>query len=224
MAVRLAADGFEVGINSRRSEDALAAVATITAAGGRAFDASGDITTAAGVEEVAAKVRAVGTLDVLVANATGPQPSSPIADLDWESYTDQLTFFVKSPVLLLAAFLDDLTASTQARIVLVDSELATKPAVGMAAYGTAKNAQIGLMKTWSRELAAHDITVNCVAPGFIPVERHDGIDVSDYQSSVPLGRMGLPDDIANAVSFFCAPASGFVTGQRLVVDGGRHLA
>jgi 3-oxoacyl-[acyl-carrier protein] reductase len=86
--------------------------------------------------------------------------------------------------------------------------------------------QIGLTRSWARELAPLGITVNTVAPGFIPVERH--ADVPDkvrsaYLASVPVGRMGTRDDIAHAVSFFASEAAAFVTGQRLVVDGGRSL-
>jgi 3-oxoacyl-[acyl-carrier protein] reductase len=96
----------------------------------------------------------------------------------------------------------------------------------MSAYATAKSAQIGMAMSWARELAPHGITVNAVAPGFIPVERHD--DVPDperdaYLATVPAGHFGTPEDIAHAVSFFASDAAGFVTGQRLVVDGGRSL-
>jgi 3-oxoacyl-[acyl-carrier protein] reductase len=91
---------------------------------------------------------------------------------------------------------------------------------------TAKTAQVGLARSWARELAPLGITVNTVAPGFVPVERH--ADVADavtaaYLATVPAGRMGTREDIANAVSFFASPAASFVTGQRLVVDGGRGL-
>jgi 3-oxoacyl-[acyl-carrier protein] reductase len=98
---------------------------------------------------------------------------------------------------------------------------------GRSAYVTAKSAQIGLTRSWARELAPLGITVNTVAPGFVPVERHADVPAeirSAYLSSVPAGRMGTPEDIAQAVSFFASEAAGFVTGQRLVVDGGRGLA
>ncbi|WP_279581339.1 SDR family oxidoreductase [Fodinicola feengrottensis] len=89
-----------------------------------------------------------------------------------------------------------------------------------------KNAQIGLTLSWARELAPGGITVNTVAPGFIPVERH--ADVPDdnrnaYLATVPVGRMGTPSDIAHVVSFLASDGAGFVTGQRIVVDGGRSL-
>lgn len=78
----------------------------------------------------------------------------------------------------------------------------------------------------ARELAPFGITVNTVAPGFIPVERHadlPGHVKEDYLASVPARRMGTPGDIAHAVSFLASEGAGFITGQRIVVDGGRRL-
>ena len=108
----------------------------------------------------------------------------------------------------------------------IDSEVAHRPPPGRSAYATAKSAQIGLTRSWARELAPFGITVNTVAPGFIPVERHADVpgEVKDaYLASVPAGRMGTPGDIAHAVSFLVSEGAGFITGQRIVVDGGPGL-
>ena len=110
---------------------------------------------------------------------------------------------------------------------IAGDEVADRPPPGRLAYAAAKSAQIGLTRAWARELAPLGITVNTVAPCFVPVERHDGVpaEVRDaYLASVPAGRMGSPADIASAVSFFASEDAGFVTGQRLVVDGGRALS
>ena len=91
---------------------------------------------------------------------------------------------------------------------------------------TSKSAQIGLARSWARELAPLGITVNTVAPGFVPVERHDDVPEATraaYVATVPAGRFGTRAEIAHAVSFFASEAAAFVTGQRLVVDGGRGL-
>jgi 3-oxoacyl-[acyl-carrier protein] reductase len=107
-----------------------------------------------------------------------------------------------------------------------DSEVAHRPPPGRSASATAKNAQIGLTLSWARELAPFGVTVNTVAPGFVPVERHADVPgeiTSAYLASVPAGRMGTPGDIAHAVSFLASDGAGFITGQRIVVDGGRSL-
>ena len=228
IARRLAGDGFAVAVNGRTGDDGVAAVArTIRDDGGTAEGFCADVTDedqVAGL--VAAITGALGPVDVLVLNATGPQPEAPVTEVGWADHVAQLDFFVKSPVLLGRAVLPGMQARRYGRVVHIDSEVAHRPPPGRSAYAAAKNAQIGLTRSWARELAPFGITVNTVAPGFIPVERH--ADVPDeirraYVASVPAGRMGTPGDIAHAVSFLASDGAGFVIGQRIVVDGGRSL-
>jgi 3-oxoacyl-[acyl-carrier protein] reductase len=228
IARRLAGDGIAVAVNGRPGDGQVAAVSrSIRDDGGAAEGFCADVTDehqVAGL--VAAITNRFGPVDVLVLNATGPQPEGPATDVAWADHLAQLDFFVKSPVLLGHAVLPGMQARRYGRIVHIDSEVAHRPPPGRSAYATAKNAQIGLTLSWARELAAFGITVNTVAPGFIPVERH--ADVPDevkeaYLASVPAGRMGTPGDIASAVSFLASEDAGFITGQRIVVDGGRSL-
>ena len=147
-------------------------------------------------------------------------------EVSWDDHVAQLEFFVKSPLLLGRVVLPGMQERRWGRIIQIDSEVVDRPPPGRSAYVSAKMAQIGLSRSWARELASAGITVNTVAPGFVPVERHADVPAeikSAYLASVLLGRMGTPDDIAHAVSFFASEAAGFVTGQRLVVDGGRGL-
>jgi 3-oxoacyl-[acyl-carrier protein] reductase len=163
---------------------------------------------------------------VLVLNATGPQPEAAVTDVAWADHLAQLDFFIKSPVLLGRAVLPGMQTRRYGRIVQIDSEVADRPPPCRSAYATAKSAQIGLTRSWARELAPFGITVNTVAPGFIPVERHADVPghvKEAYLASVPAGRMGTPGDIAHAVSFLASEGAGFITGQRIVVDGGRSL-
>lgn len=229
IAQRLVRDGLAVAINDTRgSPEALEVVRAIRAAGGVADAFAADVTAEDQVDGlVASVVERLGPVDVLVVNATGPQPEAPLTEVSWKDHLAQLEFFVKSPVLLARAVLPGMRARRWGRIVQIDSEVVDLPPPGRSAYVTAKSAQIGLTRSWARELAPLGITVNTVAPGFVPVERHAevGDDVRDaYVASVPAGRFGTPEEIANAVSFFASEAAGFVTGQRLVVDGGRGLA
>jgi 3-oxoacyl-[acyl-carrier protein] reductase len=226
IARRLAGDGLAVAVNDR-SGNGEPVVAAIREAGGTAAAFPADVTDADAVDGlVAAVADALGPIDVLVLNATGPQLPAWIADAGWDRHADMLGFFVRSPVLLGRAVLAGMRERGGGRIVHVDSEVVDKPPPGMTAYVTAKAAQLGLMRGWARELAGDGITVNAVAPGFIPVERHEDVTDADrarYVATVPAGHFGTPDDVAAAVSFFAAEDTGFITGQRVVVDGGRGL-
>jgi 3-oxoacyl-[acyl-carrier protein] reductase len=228
IAGRLARDGLAVAVNGRRGDKQAGKVARLIRDSGGTADAfCADVTDEQQVSElIAAITDRFGPVEVLVLNATGPQPEAPVAEVAWADHLDQLNFFVKSPVLLLRAVLPAMRARRHGRIVHIDSEVADRPPPGRSGYATAKSAQIGLVRSWARELAPSGITVNTVAPGFIPVERH--ADVPEevrqaYLASVPAGRMGTPDDIAYAVNFLASDHAGFITGQRIIVDGGRSL-
>ena len=229
IARRLARDGLVVAVNGRRGDGQAHEVASTIRDGGGIAEAFGaDITDQQQVAELVAAITGrFGPVDVLVLNATGPQPEAPVTDVAWADHLAQLDFFVKSPVLLGGAVLPAMIARHYGRIVQIDSEVADRPPPGRSAYATAKSAQIGLARAWARELAPSGITVNTVAPGFVPVERHADVPadiVEAYLASVPAGRMGTPSDIAHAVSFLASEDAGFITGQRIVVDGGRNLS
>jgi 3-oxoacyl-[acyl-carrier protein] reductase len=229
IARRLARDGLAVAVNGLQQDGQASVVAADIRAAGRVAQAfPADVTDERqAVGMVAAIEQSLGPVEVLVLNATGPQPEAPVAEAGWPDHLAQLDFFVKSPVLLGRAVLPGMQAGRFGRIVHIDSEVADRPPPGRSAYAAAKSAQIGLSRSWARELAGFGITVNTVAPGFIPVERHADVPVevrAAYLASVPAGRMGTPEDIAHVVSFLASDDAGFVTGQRIVVDGGRGLA
>jgi 3-oxoacyl-[acyl-carrier protein] reductase len=226
IARRLARDGLAVAVNDVHGE-AMQVAAGIRDEGGVSDAFTADVTDDRQVAElVGAIAEHLGPVGVLVLNATGPQPEAPLEQVRWHDHVAQLEFFVKSPILLGRAVLPGMRARQFGRIVQIDSEVADRPPPGRTAYATAKSAQIGLMRSWARELGPSGITVNAVAPGFVPVERHADVPdatVGSYIASVPAGRIGTREDIAHAVSFFASEGAGFVTGQRLVVDGGRGL-
>jgi 3-oxoacyl-[acyl-carrier protein] reductase len=228
IALRLARDGLAVAVNGLHDDEQTLELAdSIERSGGVAAPFAADVTEENQVAELVAAVRKrLGPVEVLVLNATGPQPEAALDEVTWEEHAAQIDYFVKSPVLIGRAVLPDMIARSWGRIVHIDSEVVDRIPDGRSAYVTAKSAQIGLTRSWARELAPFGITVNAVAPGFVPVERHADVPAeirNVYLSSVPAGRMGTPDDVAHVVSFFVSEQAGFVTGQRLVVDGGRGL-
>ncbi|BBH63509.1 3-oxoacyl-ACP reductase [Actinoplanes sp. OR16] len=225
IARRLAADGWPVAINYRSDADGAERVAEeILAQGGKAAALRADITDEADVRAlVAATSDQLGPVQAVIANATGPQPAAAAEDVTWRDHLDQLEFFVKSPTLLLAAALPGMRELGSGRFVHIGSDSFERAIPGASAYNAAKGAQIGLARTWARELGVHGVTVNVVAPGWIPVERHGDADVSGYVADVPLGRIGTPQDIADVVAFVCSDAARFVTGERITVNGGHTI-
>jgi NAD(P)-dependent dehydrogenase (short-subunit alcohol dehydrogenase family) len=229
IARRLGRDGWPVGVNYPPAADgertrALAVVADIRAAGGTAEAVAADVTDEEQVRALVAQTAAaLGPVDVLVVNATGPQPATALEDLTWRAHLDQLEFFVKSPTLLVQAVLPHMKQRGSGRIVQIGSDMPERAVPGSSAYAAAKAAQLSLTRVWARELGPHGITVNLVAPGWIPVERHAGSTARErdgYLAGVPLGRFGAPEDIAAAVSYLASDAARFVTGARLPVNGG----
>ena len=228
IAARLARDGCAVAVNGFHEDGPLAQAArAIREDGGVAEAFVADVTDEASVAGmVAAIADRLGPVDILVLNATGPQPDLPVDATTWDDHLGQLRFFVASPVVVGRAVLDGMRRRGWGRVVHVDSEVSDRVPADRSAYVTAKSAQLGLMRSWAVELAPHGITVNAVAPGFIPVQRHEAVApevLARCVATVPAGHMGTPADIADAVSFFASEGASFVTGQRVVVDGGRGL-
>jgi NAD(P)-dependent dehydrogenase (short-subunit alcohol dehydrogenase family) len=196
--------------------------------GGKAITVSGDVRDEHAVRDMVARTeRALGPIDILVINATGPQPFIKIEDLTWRACLDQLEFFVKSPLLLTQAVLPGMKQRRRGRIIQIGSEVFERGLAEFSQYVAAKGAQLGLTRSWAMELARWGITVNLVAPGWIPTERHanDPQELKDaYAQAVPLGHMGSPDDVGEAVAFLASDAARFITGQKLAVNGGNTLA
>jgi 3-oxoacyl-[acyl-carrier protein] reductase len=168
-----------------------------------------------------------GGIDILVVNATGPQPMLSIDEQTWESYLDQLEFFVKSPLLLLKQVLNGMRERRFGRIIQIGSEVFELGNPKFANYVAAKGAQLGQTRSWARELAPTGITVNLVAPGWIPTERHadaSQTEMEEYRRNLPIGKMGIPQDVGKAVAFLASDEASFITGQKIAVNGGNTLA
>ncbi len=229
MARKLGACGARVAVNYFGSPEKAQKVAEdIRRGGGEAHPIKADVRDEAEVERLVRETTTrFGPVDILVINATGPQPFVKLEDLTWRACLDQLEFFVKSPVLLAKAVLGPMKQRRYGRIINIGSEVFDRGVAEFSNYVSAKGAQAGLTRSWAMELAKHNITVNLVAPGWIPTERHvnDSQESKDaYARSVPMGRMGEDEDVAEAVAFLASDAAKFVTGQKISVNGGNTLA
>jgi NAD(P)-dependent dehydrogenase (short-subunit alcohol dehydrogenase family) len=229
IARKLAACGARTAINYFGSpQKAHRLQEQIRGDGGTAEIYQADVRDEASVAAMVGQVtKQFGPIDILVLNATGPQPFVKLDDLTWRQCLDQLEFFVKSPVLLAKAVLTAMKERRSGRIVNIGSEVFERGVPEFSNYVSAKGAQLGLTRSWAMELAPWQITVNLVAPGWIPTERHvdDSQESKDaYAAAVPLKHMGDPVDVAEAVAFLASEGARFITGQKIAVNGGNTLA
>ena len=179
-------------------------------------------------EQVESMIEAIeekfGSLDILVPNATPDQPQKPIEEYDADFYRQMYDFFVVSPFHLAKAVLPGMKRRSYGRIINITSEVFHCSVPEFSAYVAAKGGQIGWSRSMANELAPFGITVNTVAPGWIPTERHENDPEeakNEYLKTIPIGRWGTPEDVGNAVVFYSSDEASFVTGQTLCVNGGR---
>jgi len=225
MAFALGAKGYAVAINyCNGREKAEETFAEFSAAGHEGMLIQANAIDPDDVNRMCAEVSAeLGPIDVIVPNATGPQPLKPIEEYDWDFYQEMLDFFIKSPYLLARACLPHMKEARWGRIINIGSEVYDRGVAPFSAYVAAKGGQRGWTRSMANELAPWNITVNMVSPGWIPVERHEDDPAelkAEYLAGVPLGRWGVPDDIGAACGFLASEEAGFITGQTLVVNGG----
>jgi NAD(P)-dependent dehydrogenase (short-subunit alcohol dehydrogenase family) len=184
-------------------------------------DFAQDAGRAAGVVDLA--VERLGRVDVLVNNAAVTTRSEPLLAHSRELFEQVLAVNVVAPFLAAQACARHLaSAGRGGRIINIGSVHGRQSVDGWTAYETSKGALEALTRSLAIALGPHGITVNCVAPGFVVVERYADADV-DYEwalGRLPVGRLGKPADIAEAVRFLASDEAGFISGETLVVDGG----
>jgi len=187
-------------------------------------DLMAPLATRQAAEEVAARY----AVTTLVHNA-GAIREKPVEEVTPDDLADLANLHLGAAITLLQATLPAMKQARYGRVVLLSS----RALVGLAkrtAYAATKAGMIGMARTWALELAPHAITVNAVAPGPIAETEmfHEVIPrgaprMARVAQSIPLGRLGAPEDVARAVLFFASPESGFITGQTLFVCGGASV-
>lgn len=227
IAKHLAAQGARVALNyAHNHDDAKAALAEIQQVGEAALFKA-DVLSERGVRKLVEKVsHELGPIEILVVNATPPQHNRCIDQYAEDDFRSMIDAFLMSPHYLTREVMDSMKSRQYGRIIHITSEVFYEPAANFSAYIGGKGAQLGYLRATAMELAPHGITVNAVAPGWIPVERHAAVPDSSfeaYRQTIPVARLGTPQDVAAAVGYFASEQAGFVTGQTLVVNGGRTL-
>ncbi len=196
----------------------------INSSGGQAIAIKADVSKEADIKSLFEQAgNELSPIDIIVPNATPLQPQRPIDQYDETFYRSMYDFFVISPFLLTQEALPSMKANKWGRIINITSEVYATSMPNFSAYVAAKGGQIGWSRSMAKEIAPYGITVNTVAPGWIPVERHenDPQEAKDaYLSQIPAGRWGTPEDVGHAVKFFALDHSSFLTGQTLIVNGG----
>ena len=224
IAQEFAAGGAKVAIHYRgNSQGAESVAAAIRALGGECTLYQADVSDSQQAAELVKQVQAdLGGLDILVNNA-GTTRDTLVLSMSDEQWDAVINTNLRSVYAVSRAALRGMIRKRWGRIINITSVVGLTGQAGQANYAASKAGIIGFTKSLAREVASRNITVNAVAPGFIPSALTDVL--TDEQkagiiTNTPIGRMGTPEEVAWAVSFLAAERSGFITGQVLTVDGG----
>jgi 3-oxoacyl-[acyl-carrier protein] reductase len=236
-ALTLAKEGCRVAINSRDEAKISAAAKKIAGeTGAQVIGIAGDVgdpTVPARLVEDA--VKALGGLDILVCNAGGP-PAGSFESFDEAAWQKAIDLSLMSHVWLIKAALPHLKQSKFASVLTVTSYSVKQPIPNLVLSNSIRAATVGLTKSLALELGSQGIRFNSILPGWTETERVTELmsfrakqngttveaEIAKQSESSPLGRMGTPEEFANAAAFLVSPAASYITGVMLTVDGGMY--
>jgi 3-oxoacyl-[acyl-carrier protein] reductase len=223
IALRLAAEGAKIAIVDLMDSGVETAAEVERAYGHAATFVKADISKEDDAKAaIAAAEAALGPVDILVNNAgiTRDGLALTMSESDWDAV---LTVNLKGSFLMSKAVLRGMIKRRSGSIISISSVVARRGNAGQINYSAAKAGLIGLTKSLAREVASRNVRVNAVAPGYIETEMTAKLDEKSRQAligAIPLGRIGSPDNVADAVVFLAGDQSSFITGAVLAVDGG----
>lgn len=236
-ALGLAREGARVAINSRDKEKLAGAAKKIsTESGVNTQPLPGDVSDPALPEELIHQtVETLGGLDLLVTNAGGP-PAGKFESFDEDTWQKAIDLSLLSHVRLIRAALPYLRDSSAASVLTITSYSVKQPIPNLVLSNSVRAATVGLTKTLALELGSDGIRFNSILPGWTETERVTELmtyrartnkttveeEIRKQSESSPLGRMGKPEEFANAAVFLLSPAASYITGVMLTVDGGMY--
>jgi len=228
-ALRLAREGCDIALLDREPSEETAAA--VRALGREAHVAVGDVTDEASVTAAANQlVKALGPVDVLV-NSAGILRLGSLIEMDPKDWRNSFAVNVDGIFWTCRAVLPGMVARKQGRVINMASWLGKKAIANYSAYCASKFAVIGVTQSLAMEMAPHGITVNAVCPGLIVETRmrdeseaqHQALGLpmaKDRVNTIPMGRLGLPNDVARLVCFLASDESDYMTGQSINITGG----
>ncbi len=223
IALKLAHAGADVAVSDIDEETVTQTAADIEALGRKSLALQADVSNSSSVSAmIASFLEAFGTIDILVNNAGITRDGLVIRmkETDWDSV---INVNLKSVFLCCKEAARPMLKARKGKIINIASIVGLIGNVGQVNYSAAKAGMIGVTKTLAREFAGRSINVNAVAPGFIESAMTDKIPELEKQKlidQIPMKRMGLPDDVANAILFLASSLSDYITGKVITVDGG----
>ena len=227
-AKRLARDGIAVGVLDRDEARCAETVEAIKVDGGKALALGADVSQRAPVNAAVEKLRAAfGPVTILINNAAVAD-FTPFEDLTQEQWDFIYAVNVRGPFLVTQQVLPDMKAARWGRIVNISSAAAQTGAINVIPYSSSKGALIAMTRSMALEFGPHGITVNNIPPGSVMGTEMRKANRDRVESppeallkTIPVRRLGEPDDVANACAWLCLDDSSYVTGQTIGVNGGR---
>jgi 3-oxoacyl-[acyl-carrier protein] reductase len=225
IAATLAGQGFKV-VGTATSVAGAEAISQALAGHPGSRGAALDVNDAVAVDTLVEAIhKEYGALHVLVNNAgiTRDQLAMRMKDEDWDAVLDT---DLKAVFRLCRAVLRGMMKQRHGRIVNITSVVGASGNPGQANYAAAKAGVAGMTRALARELGSRNITVNCIAPGFIATDMTESLPEAQKAAllqQIPLGRLGTPQEIAHAVAFLASPLAGYITGAELHVNGGMFM-
>jgi 3-oxoacyl-[acyl-carrier protein] reductase len=225
VALELARRGAFVAINYRANvREAQEALRLVEVAGGNGALYRADVADAAAVQAMFAQVlRERGRVDVLV-NCAGITRDEYFATMRPESWRDVMQTNLNGTYYCCKAVVRSMCAAGRGAIINIGSGSSVSPRAGQVNYGASKSSLLGLSKSLAREVADRGVRVMLVAPGFIETDMSKALPdrvVAESLKLIPLGRWGQPEEVADVVAFLASEEAGYITGQAVLIDGGR---